>query len=94
MTLKEGLLLGHGWQEPEHLREILEQRVRPRSPPPSSKHQMREYLLEEWCSSCQLKCVRVRVCLCCVSQVHRDEDEDDGVVNYEDFGDPSASVRL
>ena len=23
---------------------------RQRSPPPSSKHQMREYLLEEWCS--------------------------------------------
>ncbi len=33
----------------EHLWRILGQRVRQRSPPPSSKHQMREYLLEEWC---------------------------------------------
>ena len=37
----------------EHLWEILDRRVRQRSPPPSSKHQMREYLLEEWCSSLQ-----------------------------------------
>ncbi len=28
-------------------------RVRQRSPSPSSKHQIREYLLEEWCSSLQ-----------------------------------------
>lgn len=34
----------------EHLWEILEQRVRQRSPPPLSKEQMREYLSEEWCS--------------------------------------------
>ena len=36
----------------EHLWETLD-RVRQRSSPPSSKHQMREYLLEEWCSSLQ-----------------------------------------
>ncbi len=33
----------------EHLWEILDWRVRQRSPPPSSKRQMREYVLEEWC---------------------------------------------
>ncbi len=37
----------------EHLWEILDWHVRQRSPPPSSKHQMRDYLLEEWCSSVQ-----------------------------------------
>ncbi len=37
----------------EHVWEILDRRVRQRSPPPSSKHQMREYLLEERCSSPQ-----------------------------------------
>ncbi len=35
----------------KHLWEILDQRVRQCSPPPSPKHQMREYLLEERCSS-------------------------------------------
>ncbi len=35
----------------EHQWEILDRRVRQCSPPPSSKHQMREHLLEEWRSS-------------------------------------------
>ena len=46
--------------------------------------------VESW----QSKCVRVTVCVCCVSQVDHDEDEDDGVVKYENCGDTSASVRL
>ena len=33
----------------EHLREILERRLRPRFPPPSTEHQIMEFLLEEWC---------------------------------------------
>ncbi len=34
----------------KHLCEILDRRVRQHSLTPSSKHQMREYILEEWCS--------------------------------------------
>ncbi len=37
----------------KHIWEILYRRVRQRFPPLSLKHQMREYLLEEWCSSVQ-----------------------------------------
>ncbi len=32
----------------QHVWEILDRRVRQHSPPPSSKHQIGEYLLEEW----------------------------------------------
>ena len=32
------------------------------------------------------------VSLCCFSQ--EQNDEDDGAVNYENFGEPSTSVRL
>ena len=33
----------------EHLWEILERRLRQRFPPPSTKHQIMEFLMEEWC---------------------------------------------
>lgn len=33
-----------------HIWAILKQPVRHRSPPPSPKHQLREYILEEWCA--------------------------------------------
>lgn len=37
----------------KHFLEVLEQRVRLRSPPPSSEHQISEYVLEERCSTPQ-----------------------------------------
>ena len=33
----------------EHLWEILERCLRQRFPPPSTKHQIMEFLVEEWC---------------------------------------------
>ena len=33
----------------EHLWEILNQRLRQRFPPPSTKHHIMKFLLEEWC---------------------------------------------
>ena len=43
----------------------------------------------QWCES-----VSEWQFVCVVSQVDHDEDEDDGVVKYENCGDTSASVRL
>jgi transposase len=33
----------------EQVWEILKWRLRPRFPPPSTKHQIMEFLVEEWC---------------------------------------------
>ncbi len=50
---------------------------------------------ENWAKANEKNCnVSVSVPLFCVSQVKNDEDEDDGVVKYENFGDSSVSVSF
>jgi hypothetical protein len=53
-TRKQCLLYAMASQSPdlnpiEHLWEILKRRLRQHFPPPSTKHQITEHLVEEWC---------------------------------------------